>query len=60
MTRLETLTMSQKEARWVGLLKALAARRVTGRDVAEGNGARDPQPDPEVEARGGGHLLRGR
>src|SRR5712691_629736 len=30
----ETLTMSQKEAPRVGLLKALVARRVTGREVA--------------------------
>src|SRR5438034_9074857 len=30
----ETLTMSRKEAPRVGLLKALMARRVTGREVA--------------------------
>src|SRR3970040_2399792 len=30
----ETLTMSQKEAPRIGLLKALVARRVTGREVA--------------------------
>jgi hypothetical protein len=30
----ETLTMSQKEAPRVGLLKALVARRVIGREVA--------------------------
>src|SRR5438093_11225293 len=30
----ETLTMSRKEAPRVGLLKALVARRVTGREVA--------------------------
>jgi len=30
----ETLTMSQKEAPRIGLLKALVARRVTGGEVA--------------------------
>ncbi len=50
--------MSQKEAPRVGLLKALVVGRVTGRDVAEGNGARVPQPDPEVEARGGEQASR--
>src|SRR5713226_1802066 len=34
MTTWETLTMSQKEAPRMGLLKALVARRVTGREVA--------------------------
>jgi dihydrodipicolinate synthase/N-acetylneuraminate lyase len=34
MTTGETLTMSQKEAPRIGLITALVARRVTGREVA--------------------------
>jgi len=34
MTTWETLTMSQKEAPRIGLLRALVARRVMGREVA--------------------------